>query len=124
MLARAVDAGERLLGQQHRQAVALADLAHHLHEQLVVIGGDVGRLVDRRELELVRGDLVVPRLGGDAQAEQRQLEVLHEVEGALFDGAEVVVLKLLALGRPRALEGPVGEHQVGALLVVLGVDEE
>ena len=89
-----------------------------------MIGGDVGGLIDWGQLKLVRRDLVVTGLGGDAQPKQRQLEVLHKAQHTLFDGAKVVVFKLLAFGRPRALQGAIGEHQIGPLLVVLGVDQE
>ena len=62
VLARAVDAGERLLVQQADEAVAEGDVLHRLHHQLVVVGADVRVLEDRGDLVLRRGDLVVPGL--------------------------------------------------------------
>ena len=62
VLARAVDAGERLLVQQARQAVLRRDPPQHLHRHHLVIGGDVGVLEDRRDFVLARRDLVVARL--------------------------------------------------------------
>ena len=69
VLARAVDAGERLLVQQADEAVAAGDVLQHLHRQLLVVGADVGVLEDRRDLVLGRRDLVVARL--DRHAELR-----------------------------------------------------
>ena len=116
VLAAAVDAGEGLLVEQDGQAMPLAHGLEELHEQLVVVAGDVGGLVDGRDLELVGGHLVVAGLGGDAELEALQLDFLHEAQDALLDAAEVVVLQLLALGGLGALEGAVGEHEVRPLL--------
>ena len=69
------------------------------HEQLLVVGGDVRPLEHRRQLELAGRDLVVAGLGRDAELEQLALGVEHEREHALGDGAEVVVVELLALRR-------------------------
>ena len=67
VLARAVDAGERLLVQQADQAVAARDVLQDLHRQLLVVGADVRVLEDRRELVLVRRDLVVAGLDRHAE---------------------------------------------------------
>ena len=69
------------------------------HQELLVVGGHVGPLEHRGQLELARGHLVVPGLGRDAELEQLALGVQHEGEDPLGDGAEVVVVELLALGR-------------------------
>ncbi len=50
VLAGAVDAGERLLVQQAREAVLRRHPLQHLHRHHLVIGGDVGALEDRRDL--------------------------------------------------------------------------
>ena len=62
VLAGAVDAGERLLVEQADQAVLVGGLPHHVHAELVVIGGEVRVLEDRRDFVLARRDFVVPRL--------------------------------------------------------------
>ena len=43
VLARAVDAGERLLVQERLQAVARRDALERLHDEHLVVAGDVGR---------------------------------------------------------------------------------
>ena len=124
VLARAVDAGERLLVDEEHQAVLRREPAHHAHDDHVVVGADRGRLVDRRHLELAGRHLVVAGLGRDAQAPQLAVEIHHEGEDPLADRAEVLVLELLALGRRGAEQGAAGEHEVGPLLGEAAVDEE
>ncbi len=124
VLARAVDPGERLLVQEADQPVVAGHVLHHLHRQLLVVGADVGALVDRRQLELVGRDLVVTGLDRHAQALELALGLHHEREDPLGDRAEVVVVELLALGRLGAEQGAAGVHQVGTLVVVLLVDQE
>ena len=71
-----------------------------LHEEHLVVGGEVGVLEDRGDLVLARRHLVVAGLDRDAEAVQLALGVGHERQHARGDRAEVVVLELLALGRP------------------------
>ena len=124
VLAGAVHAGEGLFVQEAHEAVALGGLAQHLHDEHVVVDGEVELLEDRGELELRGRDLVVARLGWDAEAPELALDLLHELDHAGADRAEVVVLELLVLGRGRAEERAAGLHEVGAQLVELAVDEE
>ena len=78
VLARAVDAGERLLVQQADEAVAAGDVLHDLHRQLLVVGADVRVLEDRRELVLRRRDLVVARLDRHAErCSSRSVSSMH-----------------------------------------------
>ena len=112
VLARAVDAGERLLVQQRLEAVARRHPLERLHDQHLVIAGDVARLEQRGDLVLARRHLVVPGLDRHAEPVELPLRLGHEREHARRDGAEVVVLELLALGRlgaeERALAGDAG----------------
>ena len=70
------------------------------------------------------GDLVVLGLGGDADAPELLVYLAHEGGDAGLDGAEVVVVHLLALGRHRAVEGAAGVDEVLPLLVHVALDEE
>ena len=124
MLAAAVDPGEGLLVQQADQAVARGHLAHELHGQLVMVGGDIGAGEDRGQLVLRGGDLVVLGLGQDAQLPQLLVQIVHELGHARLQRAEVVILQLLALGRARAEQRPAGEDQVGPLVKVGLVHQE
>ena len=120
----AVDALERLLVLQADQAVLVGDLLHHLHRQQVVIDGDVGGVVDGGQLMLTGGNLIVLGLGGDAQLPQLLVQLLHKAGDDGADGAEVVLLQLLALGGGGAEQRAAAEHQVKALLVVFLFNKE
>ena len=109
---------------EEHQAVLRREPPHQAHDDHVVVGPDRGRLVDRRHLELGRGDLVVARLGRDAEPPQLAVEIHHERQDPLADRAEVLVLELLALGRRGAEQGPAGQQQVGPLLGQPAVDQE
>ncbi len=75
------------------------DFLHQRHEQHVVVHGQVGFFENGSQLELVGGHFVVARLAGDAQFQGLDFQVFHEFGHALGDGAEVVVVHLLVLGR-------------------------
>ena len=124
VLAGAVDAVEGLFVKEADKAVALGRLAQDLHDKHVVVAGEVDVLEERRELELGGGDLVVARLGWDAEAPELVLDLGHEVEDARLDGAEVVVLQLLVLGGRGAEDGAAGLDEVGAAEVEVAVDQE
>ncbi len=124
VLAGSVDAGERLLVQQAGEAVLRRDLLQHLHRHHLVIDGDVGVLEDRRDLVLARRDLVVTRLHRHADLEQLRLGFRHEGEHALGDGAEVLILQLLALRRLGAEERAAGVDQIGAREIEVAIDQE
>ncbi len=124
VLARSVDARERLLVHQADEPVARRHARERHHEQLLVVGGEVARLEDRRDLVLARCDLVVARLDRHAEPVELGLDGHHVAEHALGDRAEVVVLELLPARRLRAEERPPGEHEVRALPVVRLVHEE
>jgi hypothetical protein len=57
--------------------------AERLHDEHLVVAGDVGVLEDRRELVLARRDLVVPGLDRDAEAVELVLDLGHERDDAL-----------------------------------------
>ena len=114
VLARAVDPLEGLLVQQHPELMAAGDLVHDRHQQLVVVVGQVGLLVDRSQLELIGRHLVMSRLDGNAQFQALVLEILHEGHHTGRYGPEIVILELLVLGRLVPHQRAAGQHQVGA----------
>ena len=124
VLAGAVDAGEGLLVQQADESVAAGDAFQRLHQQLLVVGADVRVLEDRRDLVLGRRHLVVAGLDRDPELAHFEFGLEHAGQHPLRDRAEVVVVELMALGRLGAEQGAPGRDQVGALEVVLLVDQE
>ncbi len=124
VLAGSVDAGERLLVQQAREAVLRRDLLQHLHRHHLVIDGEVGVLEDRRDLVLTRRDFVVPRLHRHADLEQLELGFRHAREHARGDVAEVLIFHFLALRRLGAKERAAGIDQIGTREIEVAVDQE
>jgi len=124
VLARAIDARERLFMQQADQAVAQGDFFHRLHGQLVVVVRDVGRVEDRSQFVLGRRDLVVLGLGRHAHFPQLAVQIGHEGGDPVLELAEVMVFEVLALGRLGAEQGPSGQDQVLTLVKVPLVDQK
>ena len=110
--------------EQGRHPVAGRHDVDGLHHELVRVGGDIGTRIHTGELELVRSHLVVLGLGGDAHRPELVVEFAHEARDLFRDGAEIVVLHLLALGGDGTENGAAGEDEVGAFLVELAVDKE
>ena len=113
VLARTVDALEGFFVQQDAEPVTAGDLVHHGHQQLVMVVGEVGLLVDRSQLELIGRHLVMTGFDRNAQFQAFVFEVFHECHHAGRDRTEIVVLQLLVLGRLVAHERTAREHQVG-----------
>jgi len=124
VLARAIDACEGLLVQQGHQAVVARHPLQRLHDQVLVVRAHAGLLEDGRHLVLGRRHLVVARLDRHAQAGQLALHLHHAGQHALGDRPEVVVVQLVSLGRLGPVQRAPGVDEVGALVVVLLVDQE
>ena len=124
MLAGAVDTVKGLFVEQAHQTVALGHLLHDLHGQLVVVGGHVGGGINGGQLMLGGRHLVMLGLGQDAQLPQLLVQVGHVLRHAGLDGAEVVVVHLLALGGHGTEQGAAAEHQILALVEHLAVYQE
>ena len=112
MLARAVDAREGLFVQQAHKVVALGDLFHRLHDELVLVARGVGVGVDGGHLVLAGGDLVVLGLGEHAEL---FIELFHVGGHAGTERAEVVVVQLLTFRGLCAEQGAAAQAQVHAL---------
>ena len=115
MLARAVDAREGLFVQQAHKVVALGDLFHRLHDELVLVARGVGVGVDGGHLVLAGGDLVVLGLGEHAELPQLFIELLHVSAYAGAERTEVVVVQLLPLGGLCTEERAPAQAQIHAL---------
>ena len=124
MLTGAVDTGEGLFVEQAHQSVAGGHLLQHLHGQLVLVAGSVGISIDGSQLMLGGSHLVVLRLGQYTQLPQLLIQLPHERGHAGLDGAVIVVVQLLTLGRLGAEQRPTAQLQVLAALVGALVDEK
>ena len=124
VFAGTVDAGKRLFMDEAREVVLLRNGLHDLHRQLVLVGADIGVRVDRRHLVLRRCDFVVLGLRVNTEFPQFHVEVGHEGLDRRLDGAEIVVLHLLALRGLGAEKGASGSDEVFPLVEEVAVDEE
>ena len=124
VLARAVDICKRLFVQQTNKTVLFCDLLHYLHSQLVVIGSDVGRRIDRCKLVLCGCDLVVLCFCKYAELPQFVVQVGHICLDTRLDDTKIVVVKLLSLWRLCAEKRPARVYKILALVVKLLGDKE
>lgn len=89
-----------------------------------MVNGDVGILKHRRQFVLAWSDFVVTRLGWNAQLKEPCFYFCHEGQYAVGYCAEVMVVKLMTLGRIGAHHGSTSHHQVEALLGLLALNQE
>ena len=111
VLARTVDAFERLFVKQTHQTVTRSKQLHLLHHDEVVVNRLIDLGIHRREFVLARGDLVVLGFGGNSERPQLIVEVFHEGGNRGANRAEIMLLKLLALARRIAEQRATGDHQ-------------
>jgi len=124
VLTGAVDAGEGFLVEEALHAVLTGHALERGHDKLLVVGGDVGGLVDRGELVLGGRDLVVAGFDGNTEFIELGFALVHVGEDAIRDDAEVLVFEFLALRRAGAEQGAAGGEQVGAGKEEVAVDQE
>ena len=110
--------------QQADEPMLLRDLFHDLHRELILVVGGVCVGIDRRHLVLGRGDLIVLGLGQNAELPELLVQLLHIRRNARADGAEIMVVQLLPLGRLRAEERSSAQAQILALEIQRLVDQE
>ncbi len=114
VLATAIDALERLFVEQRAEAVFMGNFLHQPHQYHVVVYGQVAFLKNGSQLKLVGCHLVMAGLAGYAQLKSLCFKVFHKGLYTLGDGAKIVVVHLLVLGRVMAHQGASGQHEVGS----------
>ena len=124
VLARTVDAAERLLVQEAVKAVPLGDFLQHGHHELVVVDGEVGRFEHRGDLVLARSHFVMVRADRNAELVEFALGLRDAAHDAAGHDAVVLVFKFLPLGRFRAEQRTPGGEQIGTAEHEVPVDEE
>ena len=124
VFSRAVDASEGFFVQEASEAVASGDIFEGGHDDLLVIGGDIGLFIDGGKLILTGRDFVVAGFDGDTELEHLDLAVLHKGHDAFVDRAEVVIFEFLAFGWHCAVEGAASVEDIRASVVKAAVDQE
>ena len=99
MLAASVYAGKRLFVKQAGETVLGGYFFHQLHSELVMVGSDICRRIDRRKLVLCGCDLVVLGFCKHAQFPQFLVQLGHIRFYPRLYGSEIMVLKFLAFRR-------------------------
>ena len=102
----------------------LSCLLHGRHHKLLMVGSNVCCFVIWRDFELAWCHFIVVCLGRDTEAVKLVLEILHVVLNARWDGAEIMIVKLLALRRCRAEQCAARKKQVSTGICEIGIDEE
>ena len=77
-----------------------------------MVNSQVRLLIDRGDLELVRGHLVMTSLTRNSQLQRLDLQVLHERLYTIRNRTEIVVVHLLVLGRVMSHQCSTCQHQV------------
>ena len=110
--------------KQDAEVVATCHFLQQLHQEEVVVVGEVGLFKYGCQLKLVGRHLVVTRGHGNAQLVRFHFEVLHERRHALGNGTEVVVVELLTLCRGCAKQRTARHGQVGSRRIQRLVHDE
>ena len=116
VLAAAVDAFKGLFVQKADKTVAAGDLFHHLHGELIVVGGHVGGYKYGGQLVLGGSHLVMLGLCQHTQIPKLVVQILHELGDLGLYHAEIVVVQLLALGGHGPVQSAASENEILALL--------
>ena len=124
VLARTVDSLKWLLVKQNNKTVFLCNIVHKIHYQLVLVVRKVGLAKNRRQLKLVRRNLVVTGFQRNAKAVALNLKVAHKGCHTRRNGAKIVVVQLLVLRRLVAHKRAASEHKVGTGGVKVLVNKE
>ena len=98
VLARTVHPGERLLVHQAHEAMARGGGTQDMHGEHLVIDRDIGVFEHRRDFVLTGGHFVVSGHRRNAKLHELAFDIIHVGQHAFGDGAEVVVVELMALG--------------------------
>jgi len=124
VFAAAVDPAEGLLVQKAHHAVAVGHFFHDLHGELVMVGGDIHRAENRRQLVLGGSDLVMLSLDQHTQLPEFLVQLPHEGVNPRLDRPEEMIVQFLSLGRLGSVQGAPGHDQIGPFEIKSFVDQE
>ncbi len=124
VLSGAVNSGKRLFMEQALEPVLIGGLFQGLHDKLIVIHRHVALRIDGGKLMLTGSNLIVLCLGGHTELPQFLVHILHKIGNPFPDNPEVMIVKLLSLGRHGTEEGTPGKNQILALQVLFPIHQE
>ncbi len=117
MLTRTVYACKRLFMKQHPELMLPCYPLHKVHNKLVMVYRKIGFLKQGGTLELVGSDLIMPGLNRNTKLIGLNFKVFHKSHNTFRDRTEVMIGKLLVLGRLVSHKGAVSKYQVGTRIV-------
>jgi len=98
------------------------DIFECIHDQLIVIHGQVSFFIHRSNFILAGRDFIVPCFGRNAQFEEFFLDIMHIGRNSLFNAAEILILQLLTFGRGSADDGSAAQHQIRTFVIIIHID--
>ena len=117
VLTRAVNTRVGLLVKQTYKTVLFSDLLHIFHYEKILVDSHIGGGVYGSQLVLCGSCLVVLGLGVDTESPERLVEIGHIGADTGLERSEIVVLKLLSLGRGSAKESSARKLQILAQVI-------
>ena len=124
MFAGTVHTGIRFFMQKASHAMFRCDFFHRLHNDLVMVYRDVGRLINRRQLMLCRSHFIMLRFRRNTQLPEFFIQVFHICADTFSDNAKVMIFHFLSLRGRRSKQGTSGKHQVGSFHIQFFVYQE
>ena len=112
VLARPIHPGERLLVHQAHEAMVWGGGTQDMHGEHLVVDRDVGVFEHRCDFVLTGGHFVVSGHRRNAKLHELAFDIIHVGQHAFGDGAEVVVVELMAFRAVRPKQGATAEPQV------------
>ena len=124
MFSGAVHTGKGLFMKQAMKAMLTSCLFQDLHYQLVLIHGHVCFCINGCQLMLCRSHFVMLCFCCNTKLPQLFVHILHKCCDSLTDGAEVMIIHFLTLGRHSSKKGTSCKDQVFSLQVFLFIYQE
>ena len=115
MFTAAIDAGKWFFMKQADQIMSCRYLLHDFHRKLVMVRGNIGRRINRRQLVLGRRHLVMFRLRENTELPEFIVQVFHISGNSRFNNTEIVIVHFLSLWRFCSEQCPSGKMQIPAL---------
>ncbi len=124
MLAGTVDTGKRFFVHECGQPVLFGDGFERVHHQLVVINGQIGFFINRRDFKLAGRHFVVSGLRRNAQFKKFFFDVMHIGRYSFFNAAEILIFQFLSLGGRSADNGSAAQHQILTFEKIIHINQK
>ncbi len=124
MFAGAIYPRKRFFMQQADQIIAVGNLAKYLHNQHIVVNGQIEILEHWCQLKLGRSHFVMSSACRNPKLPQLQFDFRHEFQNARLDRTKIMIIELLMFRRRCSEKCASGLQQIRALQIEFLVDQE